>query len=513
MVTSGVPREIRLRDPVLLVLAGPSGSGKSSWAAQHFAPNQIVSSDSLRAVVGLGESDLAASSDAFAVLHTIVEARCRRKLTTVVETLGFDAAFRSSMRAVAAANGLECHVVVFDTDPELCRRRNRERTRVVPAAVLTAQFTTWRQVRRLIESEPFAGVHTVESTDSPSLRIVAESFIATNNDSSTVPTTTATTSTTTGKRIGVRFGLHLGEFPAKPENHRSHIREVAEAAEAAGFDALWVMDHFRQIPQVGREWDDMLAATSTLGYLAGVTTRVTLGSLVHCVTHRNIAVLGKEIATLDVLSGGRAVCGLGIGWHEKEHAGYGLQFASTTERYELLEDALQFLPLLWGKGSPSFVGRRFSASEATCYPRPLQPKIPILVGGSGEKRTLALVAQYADACNFFGDIHTVRRKLDVLNGHCAAASRDRASICVTHLSTALVGRNPGEVTDRVERLRLTKRTVNAHHPGTIEDHVVRVRNLAAAGVDQIIVRLPKVSPDDVTLFGKVIDVVRSAASP
>ena len=248
----------------------------------------------------------------------------------------------------------------------------------------------------------------------------------------------------------------------------------------------------------------MLSATSTLGFLAGVTTCVSLGALVNCITHRNLAVLGREVATLDVLSGGRAICGLGIGWHEKEHAAYGLDFPSVTQRYELLEDALQFLPLLWGKGSPSYVGKRFSAPEAICYPRPLQTKLPILVGGSGERRTLALVARYANACNLFGDADTVRRKLDVLHRHCSDVDRDRAEICVTHLSTALVGDTPGDVAGCVERLRLTKRTLNTHHPGTIEDHIARVGELAAAGVDQIIVRLPMVDLDAVSRYGKVI---------
>ena len=485
--------ELRRKDPILVVLVGPSGSGKSTWAATHFAPNQIVSSDSLRATVGFGESDLAASADAFAILHQIVEARCRRRLTTVVETLGFDTALRLAMRTMAAANNIECHAVVFDTPPDVCRERNRSRSRVVPASVLTSQFSTMKQVRPLVESEPFERVHINVYRVGSSVPEIRET---------TKPAPSPAAPLARGR--GVQFGLHLGEFPARPEQHREHLREVAEAAEQAGFDALWVMDHFRQIPQVGREWDDMLSATSTLGFLAGVTTCVSLGALVNCITHRNLAVLGREVATLDVLSGGRAICGLGIGWHEKEHAAYGLDFPSVTQRYELLEDALQFLPLLWGKGSPSYVGKRFSAPEAICYPRPLQTKLPILVGGSGERRTLALVARYANACNLFGDADTVRRKLDVLHRHCSDVDRDRAEICVTHLSTALVGDTPGDVAGCVERLRLTKRTLNTHHPGTIEDHIARVGELAAAGVDQIIVRLPMVDLDAVSRYGKVI---------
>ena len=163
------------------------------------------------------------------------------------------------------------------------------------------------------------------------------------------------------------------------------------------------MDHFRQIPQVGRAFDDFLESCTTLAYLAAVTDRVRLGTLVSGVTYRNVAHLGKIVATLDVLSGGRAVCGLGLAWFKAEHTAYGWPFPPVTERYDLLEDALRLLPLLWGPGSKPFEGAVLRVPETMCYPRPLQERVPLLVGGGGERRTLRLAARYADAANVFGD--------------------------------------------------------------------------------------------------------------
>ena len=198
------------------------------------------------------------------------------------------------------------------------------------------------------------------------------------------------------------------------------------------------MDHFLQIPQVGREWEDMLESYTTLGYLAGVTERIRLGTLVTGVTYRNLAHLAKVVATLDVaLRRPRAVRPRAP-WFEREHRLYGWPFPPLAERYALLEDALELLPLMWGPGSPRFEGRTTVVAEATCYPRPLQERIPILVGGSGERRTLRLVARHADACNLFGDAATVRHKLAVLRSHCEAEGRDPAEIAVTHLAPARV---------------------------------------------------------------------------
>jgi F420-dependent oxidoreductase-like protein len=279
----------------------------------------------------------------------------------------------------------------------------------------------------------------------------------------------------------LEFGLQISrfDFPEHPASTGKTIAEIARAAEQAGFTSLWVMDHFIQIPQIGREWEDMLESYTTLAYLAGITDRIRLGTLVTGIQYRNIAHLAKTIATLDVLSGGRAICGLGAGWFEREHRLYGFEFPPLRERYARLEDALELLPLMWGRGSPPYRGRTIEVSEAICYPRPLQERVPILVGGSGEKRTLRLVARHADACNLFGDPATVRHKVAVLREHCAAEERDPATIEVTHFSPARVVASEGERTGPGD--------------GTVQEHIGRYRELAEAGVQNEIVGLADAS--------------------
>jgi alkanesulfonate monooxygenase SsuD/methylene tetrahydromethanopterin reductase-like flavin-dependent oxidoreductase (luciferase family) len=252
-----------------------------------------------------------------------------------------------------------------------------------------------------------------------------------------------------------------------------------------------------QIPQVGREWEDMLESHTTLGYLAGVTRQIRLGTLVTAITYRNIAHLAKIVATLDVLSGGRAMCGIGAAWFEREHRLYGWEFPSRAERYARLEDALELLPLMWGKGAPPFEGRTITVEQAVCYPRPLQERIPILVGGSGEQRTLRLVARHADACNLFGDPATVRHKLAVLHEHCATEGRDPAAIRVTHLAAGRV------IADGEAR--------EGEGAATVEEHVGRLRELAEAGVQTAIVGLSDAAgADSVHRFADVIAAFRGA---
>jgi alkanesulfonate monooxygenase SsuD/methylene tetrahydromethanopterin reductase-like flavin-dependent oxidoreductase (luciferase family) len=210
-------------------------------------------------------------------------------------------------------------------------------------------------------------------------------------------------------------------------------------------------------------------------------------------TYRNVAHVGKLAATLDVLSNGRAVCGIGAGWFEREHRAYGWRFPPVAERYALLEDALRLYPLLWGPGAPDFAGDAIGRIETICYPRPVQESIPILVGGSGERRTLRLVARYADACNLLGDPETVRHKISVLHKHCATEGRDPAQIEITHLAPCLVGEDRRHVEQLVDEH--TPAGANRHafaasvNAGTIEDHIGRFRELADAGVQHAIVGL------------------------
>ncbi len=245
-----------------------------------------------------------------------------------------------------------------------------------------------------------------------------------------------------------RFGLQIPSFDYPGVEDRdlfSHIAQIAVTAEASGFDSVWVMDHFYQIASVGPRTGPMLEAYTLLGALAARTTRVSLGTMVTGVTYRNPALLAKQVTTLDVISGGRAVLGIGAAWNDDEHAGYGFEFPPVRERMDRLEEALQICRAMFKDKAPSFAGRYYSVNAALNEPRPVRPGgIPVLVGGSGEQRTLELVARHADACNLFGDLATVRHKLGVLDRHCEAVGRDPATITRTRLGALVVAETRAE---------------------------------------------------------------------
>jgi F420-dependent oxidoreductase-like protein len=480
--------------PCLVVLVGPSGSGKSTWAAEQFDADEIVASDRLRAVVGEAEDDLDATDDAFALLDTIVEHRLRRRLTTVVDTLGLDPERRQAYVDRARAHGLPAVAVGFDVPADEVRARNRSRTRPVPATALKQQLARWTEVRDQLDHEGFDLVlrPTV-------VRHVPEHLASAAGRASAAPPT------------GIRFGLHIPAFPW--EDIADGLATAARSAEAAGFDSLWVMDHVRQIPQAGRDWDPLLESYSALSWLAARTSTVELGALVTPVTFRNVGHLAKIIATLDVLSGGRARCGLGLGWYEREHEAYGWPFPPVADRYRLLEDTLRALPALWGPGSKPFEGTALRLPDTTCYPRPLRP-IPLLVGGGGERRTLRLAARHADAVNVMGSIDTVRHKVEVLRRHLADAERPPDQVAVTHLAPTLVGGDRRHLTRLVDEHRPRRLATAAYaarvNAGTVEDQVDRVHELAAAGVTEVIVSLPDLAqPDAIVRFGAVISGLRS----
>ena len=373
---------------------------------------------------------------------------------------------------------MPAHAVVFDPPAALVRERNRARAAPVPSKVVSGQLREAEAVADRLAAEGFAGVHGAGPVALVPPAFVAAPQAAARQEEDPMP---------------LEFGLQISRFgfPGHPATTASALAEIARAAEEAGFTSLWVMDHFLQIPQVGREWEDMLESYTTLGYLAGVTERIRLGTLVTGITYRNLAHLAKIVATLDVLSGGRALCGLGAAWFEREHRLYGWDFPPLAERYARLEDALELLPLMWGPGAPRFEGRTITVDEAVCYPRPLQERIPILVGGSGERRTLRLVARHADACNLFGDPATVRRKLAVLHEHCAAEGRDPAAVRVTHLAPA--------------RVIAAGEPREGRGAATAEEHVGRYRELAEAGVQTAIVGLADADgPESVSRFAEVV---------
>ena len=463
-----------------MVLVGATGAGKSHWAAQWFAPDQVVSSDRLRAVVGAGEDDMRASKDAFEVLDLIVAKRLRRRLTTVVDSTGLDAKRRAAWLALAERHGVAAHAVLFEVGERVARERASAMG--VPGKVVTAQLRDVAAVGGALQAEAFAAVHAPGP-----VQLVPPAFLAAPD---------AAARQRDNPRV-LAFGLQVSrfDFPGHPACTGATLAELARAAEEVGFQSLWVMDHFLQIPQVGREWEDMLESHTTLAYLAGVTERIRLGTLCTGITYRNVAHLAKIVATLDVLSGGRAECGIGAAWFEREHRLYGWDFPPLRERYARLEDALELLPLMWGKGAPAFEGRTLGVAEAICYPRPLQERIPILVGGSGERRTLRLVARHADACNLFGNPDVVRHKVAVLHDHCAAEGRDPGAITVTQLAPA----------------RVIEAGEERAGPGaaSAEEHIGRYRELAEAGVQTAIVGVGDADgPESVARFAPVLEAFR-----
>jgi F420-dependent oxidoreductase-like protein len=485
--------ELRLPAPCLVVLVGPSGSGKSTWAAATFRETEVVSSDRLRAMLGAGEDDQRASKPAFSILEQIVTERLARKLTTVVDTLGYDSESRKRWVGLAHRAGLPAYAIVFDTPPTEVGRRNQLRARPVPRSVLARQLSRFKAVQADLPEDGFDQVHVQQQTALVTASIAPD---------------TATPAAASGRHS---FGLMVSRFDwgIEPEALPERLASIAGRAERAGFRDLWVMDHFRQIHQVGRPWEDMPEAYVTLAHLAAVTGTIRLGTLVTGITHRHPVVLGRMVATLDVLSGGRANLGLGIGWDEGEHRAYGIPFPSVTERYALLEDTLEMLPLLWGKGSPSFQGRVLLADELTCYPRPVQERIPILVGGSGEERTLRTVARHAQACNLFGQPRVVARKTEILRGHCAAIGRDPAEIEVTHLVNAMTAADRDSLRERIELLRGRNTSAEEfaarNRAGTPEDQVGHFGAYLEAGADHSIVVLPDVHLDgSIEAFGEVI---------
>ncbi|MGH2759942.1 MAG: LLM class F420-dependent oxidoreductase [Actinomycetota bacterium] len=225
----------------------------------------------------------------------------------------------------------------------------------------------------------------------------------------------------------VRFGLQIPWFSwrGSPDNDGQVLADVARTAEEAGFHSLWVMDHFFQLPGIGHAEMDMLESYTTLGYLAGVTERITLGPLVTGVTYRNPGVLAKQVTTLDVLSGGRAWYAIGAAWFEREHVGLGVTFPSMRERFERLEEVVQIALQMWSEDNGPYKGKHYTLEETICSPQPLRsPHPPIMIGGGGERKTLRLVAQYGDACNVSGSPDEVRHKFDVLARHCEDVGRD-----------------------------------------------------------------------------------------
>jgi alkanesulfonate monooxygenase SsuD/methylene tetrahydromethanopterin reductase-like flavin-dependent oxidoreductase (luciferase family)/predicted kinase len=483
---------VPLPDPALVVLIGASGSGKSTWALERYRRAEVVSSDDLRGVVGSGPADLDASADAFDLLERIVAARLSRGLTTVVDTLGLDAERRIAWRDAARAAGLPAIAVLLDTPGDECRRRNARRDRPVPAPVLAEQVRRAAAVPTTLAAEMWDQVEVVSGAGD-SYGLVPNRNLDRSNTAVWDQTAASTSS------HGLEVVLQLSRFPWG-EDPGLWVREMALAADQAGFAGLALMDHLIQIPQVDSAWQPIPEPWVALGLVAGLDTRLKLGTLCTPATFRPAGVTAKAAATLDALSGGRAFLGVGAGWWEREHAAYGLPFPAAAERLDLLETTIETCRAIWAPGTKAYDGERVRLPETTSYPRPAH-EIPIIVGGNGERRTLAIAARLGDACNLPSEVEVLTHKLEVLDRHLAATDRTRDDVAVTVLDLPIVGSDREDAWARVERLRgrtpaaaFARRT----HAGTVDQHRARYAELQAIGVSTVFVGVRGLeSPDEV----------------
>jgi F420-dependent oxidoreductase-like protein len=252
----------------------------------------------------------------------------------------------------------------------------------------------------------------------------------------------------------MKVGLHIADFTwdGGPPELGPRLGEIARRAEEAGVDRVSVMDHVWQIGPLGPPEHEMLEAYTALGFLAAVTSRVKLLTIVTAVVYREPGLLAKAVTTLDVLSGGRAMLGIGAAWNEDEARGLGLFFPPLAERYERLEETLRICQQMWSDDDGPFEGKHYHLARTLNSPQALsRPHPPILIGGQGERKTLLLVARYADACNLF-DTPELAHKLDVLRGHCAAEGRDYDAIEKTVQVRYDLGDNGERVEQTIEHL-------------------------------------------------------------
>jgi F420-dependent oxidoreductase-like protein len=313
-------------------------------------------------------------------------------------------------------------------------------------------------------------------------------------------------------RVPVRLGLQIPSFEldVAPEALFAKLVEIAGAAESSGWDSLFVMDHLHQIPGVGPPEHRMLEGNTALAALAARTESLQLGLMVGSVTYRNPALHAKITTTLDVISGGRAIHSLGAGWYEEEHQAYGYEFPPLKERFERLEDALQISRAMFTQDSSTVHGRHFRVEGAMNNPRPLRGDIPILVGGSGERKTLRLVARYADGCNVFGDPDRARHLMGVLDAHCEDVGRDPSEITRTRLGTLSVARTHEQALQQLQawpdRLQIDperlKNVLTAGDPDEVGEHI---RALVDAGIEGFVFNMPNPQdPEAVALAGETL---------
>jgi F420-dependent oxidoreductase-like protein len=306
--------------------------------------------------------------------------------------------------------------------------------------------------------------------------------------------------------VMTKFGVQLPNFSGfDPADLFDHVASLATTAEEAGFDSVWVMDHFFQLPPLGGPDQPMLEAYTLLGALAARTRRVQLGTLVTGVTYRNPGILAKIVTTLDVISRGRAILGIGGAWYDVEHRGLGVDYPADRVRLDMLEEAVQVCRAMFTGDDVSFTGRHYQLDHARNLPRPVQAGGPkIMIGGGGEKRTLRLVARYADQCNVTGDVSTLARKISVLRRHCAEAGRDPAEVGVTWMTPLILttsSQNTAEVREMLAAAASAEEiagfTVGQPHeiPGLVAGHI-------EAGAEEVIFSFAFADTAGITAVGE-----------
>jgi F420-dependent oxidoreductase-like protein len=290
--------------------------------------------------------------------------------------------------------------------------------------------------------------------------------------------------------VSIRLGYQIPNFtyPGVPvEDLFDTVAAQAREAESAGFDTVLVMDHFYQLPGIGAPDDAMLESYTTLGALASATSTINLSTLVTGVTYRNPALLAKTVTTLDVVSKGRAILGIGAGWFEREHHDYGFDFGTFGQRFERLEEALTIIaPMLRGEQA-SLDGKWYTARGAMNNPR-MRPNIPIMLGGSGEQKTFRLAARFADHMNIICDVNELPRKVAVLRERCEEIGRDPATMATSFLVMGMVGENEQEAKQLAEAIPEDRR--NRAFVGTAEQVAEQLQEkVLAAGIDGITINL------------------------
>jgi F420-dependent oxidoreductase-like protein len=319
-------------------------------------------------------------------------------------------------------------------------------------------------------------------------------------------------------RAPIQLDLHLPNFNypgVGPDVVFEKLVEIATTAERAGFSAVTVMDHYHQIPPVGPPENFMFEGNTILAGIAARTESIALGLLVGGVTYRNPAQHAKITTGIDVISGGRAFHGIGAAWFEGEHVAYGYDFPPLGERFERLEDHLRIARAMFTEEQATVEGTHHSVTGAYNNPKPLRGDIPIVIGGSGERKTLRMVAQYADGCNFFGDPERARHLLGVLEGHCERLGRDPAEITKTAMMSSLaIGETEDEVQRKIARMRelgIAENRIAAAPTGTPEQILELAHAYREAGIEGVTLSLPDVhDPEAITLAGETLAPVFNA---